>query len=45
MVKNSFYSHGAQGPHSDFSGPTCGCTACVVIIRNNQLIVTNAGDF
>ncbi|KAG5226717.1 phosphatase 2C family protein [Salix suchowensis] len=26
------------GPHSDFSGPTCGCTACVVIIRNNQLI-------
>uniref|UniRef100_A0A6N2MAX2 PPM-type phosphatase domain-containing protein n=1 Tax=Salix viminalis TaxID=40686 RepID=A0A6N2MAX2_SALVM len=31
------------GPHSDFSGPTCGCTACVVIIRNNQLIVANAG--
>uniref|UniRef100_A0A6N2N8C2 protein-serine/threonine phosphatase n=1 Tax=Salix viminalis TaxID=40686 RepID=A0A6N2N8C2_SALVM len=33
-----------EGPHSDFSGPTCGCTACVVIIRNNQLIVANAGD-
>uniref|UniRef100_A0A6N2LPP5 PPM-type phosphatase domain-containing protein n=2 Tax=Salix viminalis TaxID=40686 RepID=A0A6N2LPP5_SALVM len=32
-----------EGPHSDFSGPTCGCTACVVIIRNNQLIVANAG--
>ncbi|KAF9663480.1 hypothetical protein SADUNF_Sadunf17G0054900 [Salix dunnii] len=44
MVKNSFYSHGAQGPHSDFSGPICGCTACVVIIRNNHLIVANAGD-
>ncbi|KAJ6740623.1 PROTEIN PHOSPHATASE 2C [Salix purpurea] len=33
------------GPHSDFSGPTCGCTACVVIIRNNQLIVANGGNF
>ena len=44
MVKNSFYSHGAQGPHSDLSGPTCGCTVCVVIIRNNQLIVANAGE-
>ncbi|XP_028119669.1 probable protein phosphatase 2C 11 [Camellia sinensis] len=32
------------GPHSDFSGPTSGCTACVAIIRNNQLIVANAGD-
>ncbi|KAL7170954.1 hypothetical protein ACSBR2_035751 [Camellia fascicularis] len=33
-----------MGPHSDFSGPTSGCTACVAIIRNNQLIVANAGD-
>uniref|UniRef100_A0A6N2KX44 PPM-type phosphatase domain-containing protein n=1 Tax=Salix viminalis TaxID=40686 RepID=A0A6N2KX44_SALVM len=35
----------SPSPHSDFSGPTCGCTACVVIIRNNQLIVANGGDF
>ncbi|XP_026660606.1 probable protein phosphatase 2C 11 isoform X2 [Phoenix dactylifera] len=33
-----------EGPHSDFSGPTSGCTACVAVIRNNQLIVANAGD-
>ncbi|PKI33994.1 hypothetical protein CRG98_045612 [Punica granatum] len=33
-----------EGPHSDFSGPTCGSTACVAIIRNNQLLVANAGD-
>ncbi|KQJ91438.1 probable protein phosphatase 2C 70 isoform X2 [Brachypodium distachyon] len=33
-----------EGPHSDFSGPTCGSTACVAIIRNDQLIVANAGD-
>lgn len=33
-----------EGPHSDFTGPTSGCTACVAIIRNNQLIVANAGD-
>ncbi|PHU29071.1 putative protein phosphatase 2C 60 [Capsicum chinense] len=33
-----------EGPHSDFSGPTSGCTACVAIIRENQLIVSNAGD-
>lgn len=33
-----------EGPHSDFSGPTSGCTACVAIIRENQLIVANAGD-
>nr|XP_010942062.1 probable protein phosphatase 2C 11 isoform X1 [Elaeis guineensis]XP_010942063.1 probable protein phosphatase 2C 11 isoform X1 [Elaeis guineensis] len=33
-----------QGPHSDFSGPTSGSTACVAVIRNNQLIVANAGD-
>ncbi|KMZ71561.1 putative Protein phosphatase 2c [Zostera marina] len=32
------------GPHADFSGPTSGCTACVAIIKNNQLIVANAGD-
>ncbi|MFS7928612.1 putative protein-serine/threonine phosphatase [Helianthus anomalus] len=33
-----------QGPHSDFTGPTSGCTACVAIMRNNQLVVANAGD-
>ncbi|XP_052142919.1 probable protein phosphatase 2C 11 [Oryza glaberrima] len=33
-----------EGPHSDFAGPTCGCTACVALIRNNQLVVANAGD-
>uniref|UniRef100_A0A7N0SV74 protein-serine/threonine phosphatase n=1 Tax=Kalanchoe fedtschenkoi TaxID=63787 RepID=A0A7N0SV74_KALFE len=33
-----------EGPHSDFSGPNCGCTAIVAIIRDNQLIVANAGD-
>ncbi|OMO85641.1 phosphatase 2C (PP2C)-like protein [Corchorus capsularis] len=32
------------GPHSDFSGPNSGSTACVAIIRNNQLVVANAGD-
>ncbi|WOK92652.1 putative protein phosphatase 2C 11 [Canna indica] len=33
-----------EGPHSDFSGPTSGSTACVAIVRHNQLIVGNAGD-
>ncbi|MCD7446371.1 hypothetical protein HAX54_005979 [Datura stramonium] len=33
-----------EGPHSDFPGPTSGCTSCVAIIRENQLIVANAGD-
>jgi protein phosphatase 1G len=33
-----------EGPHSDFAGPTCGSTACVALIRDNQLIVGNAGD-
>ncbi|KAJ4957929.1 hypothetical protein NE237_025040 [Protea cynaroides] len=33
-----------EGPHSDFSGPTSGSTACVAIIRNNQLVIANAGD-
>ncbi|KAK6267771.1 hypothetical protein QUC31_011931 [Theobroma cacao] len=33
-----------EGPHSDFHGPTSGSTACVAIIRNNQLVVANAGD-
>ncbi|KAM3277606.1 hypothetical protein ACQJBY_045483 [Aegilops geniculata] len=36
--------HSEEGPHSDFSGPTCGSTACVAIIRNDQLVVANAGD-
>nr|GMD30578.1 probable protein phosphatase 2C 60 [Ipomoea batatas] len=29
---------------SDYNGPTSGCTACVAIIQNNQLLVANAGD-
>jgi len=33
-----------QGPHSNFGGPTSGSTACVAVIRNNQLFVANAGD-
>ncbi|XP_028081614.1 probable protein phosphatase 2C 60 isoform X3 [Camellia sinensis] len=33
-----------EGPHSDFHGPHYGSTACVAIIRNNQLLVANAGD-
>ncbi|WOL17299.1 putative protein phosphatase 2C 11 [Canna indica] len=33
-----------EGPHSDFSGPTSGCTACVAVIRGNKIIVGNAGD-
>lgn len=33
-----------EGPHSDFSGPTCGSTACVAMVRNSQLVVANAGD-
>ncbi|KAJ1290793.1 hypothetical protein BS78_02G270300 [Paspalum vaginatum] len=33
-----------EGPNSNFPGPTSGSTACVAVIRNNQLIVANAGD-
>ncbi|KAI3820606.1 hypothetical protein L1987_08154 [Smallanthus sonchifolius] len=33
-----------EGPHSSYDGPNCGSTACVAIIRNNQLVVANAGD-
>ncbi|CAL5039693.1 unnamed protein product [Urochloa decumbens] len=33
-----------EGPHSDFTGPNCGSTACVALIRNRQLVVANAGD-
>lgn len=33
-----------QGPHSDFSGPNSGSTACVAVIRHKQLFVANAGD-
>ncbi|KAF1870189.1 hypothetical protein Lal_00017770 [Lupinus albus] len=33
-----------EGPHSDFSGPNCGSTACVAIIQGNKLVVANAGD-
>ncbi|XP_027344530.1 probable protein phosphatase 2C 60 isoform X2 [Abrus precatorius] len=33
-----------EGPHSDFSGPTSGSTACVAVMRGNKLVVANAGD-
>uniref|UniRef100_A0A2N9HYA3 PPM-type phosphatase domain-containing protein n=1 Tax=Fagus sylvatica TaxID=28930 RepID=A0A2N9HYA3_FAGSY len=33
-----------HGPHSDYHGPNSGSTACVAIIRNNQIVVANAGD-
>ncbi|PQQ12782.1 putative protein phosphatase 2C 60 [Prunus yedoensis var. nudiflora] len=33
-----------EGPHSNFTGPSSGSTACVAILRNNQLLVANAGD-
>ncbi|KAL8260914.1 hypothetical protein R6Q59_024963 [Mikania micrantha] len=33
-----------EGPYSNYEGPTCGSTACVAIIRNNQLVVANSGD-
>nr|XP_043637733.1 probable protein phosphatase 2C 60 [Erigeron canadensis]XP_043637734.1 probable protein phosphatase 2C 60 [Erigeron canadensis] len=33
-----------EGPHSNYQGPTCGSTACVAIIRNDQLVVANSGD-
>ncbi|KAL7618802.1 probable protein phosphatase 2C 60 [Lactuca sativa] len=33
-----------EGPHSNYEGPQCGSTACVAIIRNNQLVVANSGD-
>ncbi|KAL1811061.1 hypothetical protein DCAR_0623174 [Daucus carota subsp. sativus] len=33
-----------EGPHSDFTGPTSGSTACVAIVRNNEVCVANAGD-
>ncbi|KAK3132690.1 hypothetical protein QOZ80_6AG0526360 [Eleusine coracana subsp. coracana] len=33
-----------EGPNSHFPGPTSGSTACVAVIRNDELIVANAGD-
>ncbi|WOH09957.1 hypothetical protein DCAR_0729418 [Daucus carota subsp. sativus] len=33
-----------KGPHSDFEGPKYGSTACVAVVRENTLIVANAGD-
>jgi len=33
-----------DGPHSDFTGPTSGCTACVALIKDKKLFVANAGD-
>ncbi|KAK7372181.1 hypothetical protein VNO80_05552 [Phaseolus coccineus] len=33
-----------EGPHSDFTGPNSGSTACVAVIRGSKLIVGNAGD-
>ncbi|GJN19130.1 hypothetical protein PR202_gb06370 [Eleusine coracana subsp. coracana] len=42
-VHKAFFRY--MGPHSDFAGPTCGgSTACVALIRDNQLVVGNAGD-
>ncbi|XP_020533518.1 probable protein phosphatase 2C 11 isoform X2 [Jatropha curcas] len=44
-VNNSFDDWSSEeGPHSDFQGPKSGCTACVSMIRNNQLVVANSGD-
>ncbi|XP_062193428.1 probable protein phosphatase 2C 70 [Phragmites australis] len=33
-----------EGPNSNYPGPTSGSTACVAVIRNDQIIVANAGD-
>ncbi|KAL2554868.1 putative protein phosphatase 2C 21 [Forsythia ovata] len=33
-----------EGTLSDYNGPSAGCTACVAIVQNNQLLVANAGD-
>lgn len=33
-----------EGPNYDFRGPNSGSTACVAIIRGDQLLVANAGD-
>lgn len=33
-----------EGPHSDYHGPNAGSTACVAIVRHNQIVVANAGD-
>ncbi|XP_011073313.1 probable protein phosphatase 2C 60 isoform X2 [Sesamum indicum] len=33
-----------EGINSGYKGPSSGTTACVAIIRNNQLLVANAGD-
>ncbi|KAJ7009887.1 hypothetical protein NC653_000559 [Populus alba x Populus x berolinensis] len=45
FVLENFSLHlASKGPHSGFDGPNCGSTACVAIIRNNQLVVANAGD-
>ncbi|KAG5016406.1 hypothetical protein JHK85_022542 [Glycine max] len=33
-----------EGPHSDFTGPNSGSTACVAVVRGNKLVVANAGD-
>ncbi|KAI7724978.1 hypothetical protein M8C21_011199 [Ambrosia artemisiifolia] len=42
MIEGFIWSE--EGPHSNYNGPACGSTACVAIIRNNQLVVANAGD-
>ncbi|CAA2974399.1 probable protein phosphatase 2C 60 isoform X2 [Olea europaea var. sylvestris] len=33
-----------EGALSDYNGPSAGCTACVALVRDNQLLVANAGD-
>ncbi|KAL7099563.1 hypothetical protein ACP275_09G092100 [Erythranthe tilingii] len=38
------YWSSEKGNHSANKGPSAGSTACVAVIRNNQLLVANAGD-
>ena len=33
-----------QEANSDLEEPSSGCTACATLIRDNKLIVANAGD-
>eukprot|EP00249_Psilotum_nudum_P020892 c27886_g1_i3 orf=1221-2294(+) len=33
-----------QGSHLDFQGPTSGSTAVVALLRNDEIVVANAGD-
>lgn len=33
-----------QGSHADFAGPTSGSTAVVAVLKNDRIVVANAGD-